>query len=161
MARLLSTYTNKIDRKGRVSVPARLRAALAAEQARCSDPGFAGLILFPSLRAEKVWNGCSGLFIENLVGDIDALDPFGEEADDFSVILAEARELPWDGEGRIVLPPDVIEDAGIDGQVMFAGRGAYIEIGAPEVIGERIALQSRRVRQDPGRLSRARRKDGA
>ena len=41
----LSTYVNKVDRKGRVSVPATFRASLAAETQR-----FPGVIVFPSYK---------------------------------------------------------------------------------------------------------------
>ena len=51
MALFLSTTINKIDKKGRVSVPASLRAALQLQD-------FSGVVLFRSL-IHPILEGCS------------------------------------------------------------------------------------------------------
>ena len=47
-------------------------------------------------------------------------------------VMAMARELPFDGEGRIILPAGLCEHAGIDDRAVFVGRGARFQIWAPE-----------------------------
>ena len=47
VALFMSTYVNKVDRKGRVSVPATFRAAVA-------DQSFPGIVVFPSFKYEAL-----------------------------------------------------------------------------------------------------------
>lgn len=121
----LSTYTNKIDKKGRVSVPSNFRAKLAEQP-------FSGIVAYPSFI-----NGCieaCGIDrIQKLSERIEALDPFSEEHDVFSTsILASSRELPFDTEGRVMLTEELIEMAKLDGIAMFVGKGQTFEIWEPE-----------------------------
>ena len=70
MPLFLSTYVNRVDKKGRVSVPARYRAALAGQM-------FNGVIAFPSYVNPAI--EASGLdFLEGLQDRLGAYDPFSE-----------------------------------------------------------------------------------
>jgi len=96
MALFLSTFVNKVDRKGRVSVPAPFRAAIQGQS-------FKGIIAFRSYR-EAAIEACAMDRMERLSDSIDALDQFSEEQDDFaSTIFADSHQLPIDGDGRIIL----------------------------------------------------------
>ena len=64
----LSTYTNKIDAKGRVSVPSSFRGVL-------EESGFKGLICYPSPILNSI-EGCGFNRIKKLSDTIDALGPF-------------------------------------------------------------------------------------
>ena len=46
--------------------------------------------------------------------------------------MAMAREMQFDGEGRIILPPAFFEHAGIEDRAVFVGRGSRFQIWAPE-----------------------------
>lgn len=124
VAVFLSTFANKIDRKGRVSVPAPFRAALEKELSN-------GLILYPSFKHPCI-EGCGDERIEEIVNSIDAIDAFSEEAENLQTILASSRQLQIDGDGRIVLPAELIEFAGIDGNALFVGIGRSFQIWKPE-----------------------------
>ena len=92
----LSTYENKIDKKGRVSVPASFRSYL-------SNLGYNGVICFPSFNNQSI-EAWPQNRIEKISNSIDALNPFEEKKDFFATsILSESINLQFDGEGRISL----------------------------------------------------------
>ncbi len=124
MPLFLSTFENKVDKKGRVSVPASFRSELI-------EQGFNGIIAFPSL-AHPAIEGWGKERMKALAGGIDTFDPFSDQRDNFAnAILAEATELAFDGEGRVVLPEKLKEHAGIGETATFVGRGSTFQIWAP------------------------------
>ena len=131
MALFLSTFINKIDRKGRVSVPAPFRSALA-------DQRFAGIVAFSSFRDSYNAIEASGMDrMERLSASIDRLNPFSDEHDDFaSVIFGTSVQISFDGEGRIVLPAHLRAHADIADQAAFVGRGATFQIWQPAALEE-------------------------
>lgn len=133
MTSFLSTFVNKVDRKGRVSVPAPFRAALAA------DP-YPGIIVYPSL-TDTALDGFGRAMLEDLNqrrldktmadGDFEqAL--LGSNDSLVDTIMAMAHEMPFDGDGRVVLPGALTETAGITDRATFVGRGSRFQIWAPE-----------------------------
>ncbi len=133
MPLFLSTYINKIDKKGRVSVPAGFRAALAGQS-------FQGVVLICS-HAHSALEGFSFSMMSELSERIDEFDLFSDEQDDLATaIFGEAVPLPFDGEGRVVLPVELMEHAGVVDQAAFVGMGHKFQIWDPE------ALKSRRDR---------------
>ncbi len=125
MALFLSTFVNRIDKKGRTSVPATFRAALAAQT-------FQGIIAYRSFTNACV-EGCGMDFMERLSDGAQSFDAFSAEQEDLSaLIFADARQLPWDPEGRINLPEDILAHAGISEAVAFVGKGQTFQIWQPE-----------------------------
>jgi MraZ protein len=125
MALFLSSYAKKIDKKGRVLVPNAFRAALVGEP-------FVGVVAYRSFINPCI-EACGMSRIETLSRRIEALDPFSEEHDAFSAtILGGSQELSFDGEGRMMLPPAMLEEAGIAEDLVFFGKGKTFEIWEPE-----------------------------
>lgn len=125
MALFLSTYRNKVDKKGRVSVPAPFRAVLASQP-------FAGIVAYPALKQPCI-EGASLAYIEKIYGMIDALDPMSEERDLIANgILGACVQLPFDGEGRIMLPRELLEAASITEEAVFVGKGDTFDVWQPE-----------------------------
>ncbi|MDR0296947.1 MAG: division/cell wall cluster transcriptional repressor MraZ [Rickettsia sp.] len=121
----LSKYINNLDKKGRVSVPASYRVALSSQ-------AFNGVIVYPSFR-NKCIEACSLKRLEELSQMIQTLDPYSEERDAFeTIILGEAIQLAFDGEGRVILPKSLIEHSDISDQVCFVGKGLVFEIWQPQ-----------------------------
>ncbi len=138
MALFLSTYINKIDKKGRVSVPSSFRAAL-------SDDGYQGVVLFKSYTHEAL-EGFPMEFMAELGARLDRFDLFSEDQNDLSTaIFAESIQLPFDGEGRIILPADYIEFCGVSDVVAFVGMGPKFQIWAPAALEARKAAARERV----------------
>ncbi|MEK9595471.1 MAG: division/cell wall cluster transcriptional repressor MraZ [Rhodospirillaceae bacterium] len=123
MSVFLSTFENKLDGKGRVSVPASFRSALDKQNS-------AGVVLFPSLR-HACLEGCGDQRIEQIAESIDRLDAFSEEAEAMQTILADSASLSIDGDGRMVLPEKMIAFAGLENVVVFVGQGRQFQIWAP------------------------------
>src|SRR5215468_9879425 len=99
----LSTYVNKVDRKGRVSVPATFRAAVA-------DQSFPGIVIFPSFKYEAL--DASGIKrMEEMSERLNTLGEFSEEHENLSMLFASSQPLPFDTEGRIGLPENLVEYA--------------------------------------------------
>jgi MraZ protein len=140
MALFLSTTVNKIDKKGRVSVPARWRAGLSGQS-------FHGIVAYPSFINTAI--DASGIDrIERLSESIDRFDPFSEERNAFGVaILANSRELPFDSEGRVVLSEDLIAHAGLADRAAFVGQGAIFQIWQPEAFASYEAEARTRARE--------------
>ena len=120
----LSRYTNNIDKKGRISVPAGYRNVLGSEN-------FAGVIVYPSIKHRCI-EACGLQRLEQLSQIIQNLDPYSEERDAFeTIILGESTQLNFDGEGRVVLPKHLMEYANLKDQVSFLGKGLVFEIWNP------------------------------
>ncbi|MDR1477215.1 MAG: division/cell wall cluster transcriptional repressor MraZ [Rickettsiales bacterium] len=124
MALFLGTILNKIDTKGRVSVPAGFRSAIKGGE-------FEGIVLYHSLTQGCI-EGCTMERMEKISEATDSLDLFSEENQNLSsLIFADARQLQFDVTGRIVIPADLIKYAGINGDALFVGKGKTFQIWAP------------------------------
>lgn len=129
MALFLSTHENKVDKKGRVSVPAQFRSVLASQH-------FQGIIVYSSFVHDCI-EACSMERIERLSESIDDLDPFSESRDAFATtILGGSTQLSFDGDGRVMLPQLLLEEAGIEDKAVFVGKGATFEIWQPKKFHE-------------------------
>ena len=120
----LSTFENKIDKKGRVSVPASFRSYL-------SNLGYNGVICYPSFN-----NNCIEAWpqdrIEKISNAIDSLNPFEEKKDYFATsILSESISLQFDGEGRISITDKLLKHAKIKSSMLFVGQGKTFQIWEP------------------------------
>lgn len=144
MAVFLSTFANKVDKKGRVSVPATFRAALEQEKS-------AGVILYPSFK-HPCLEGCGDERIEQIAESIDALDAFSEEAENLQTILADSVRLTVDGDGRVMLPKELIDFAGLDETAMFVGLGKSFQIWEPGAYEQHRDQKRARARQNNATL---------
>ena len=121
----LSTYENKLDKKGRVSVPASFRSYL-------SNLGYNGVICYPSFNHQsiEVWPQDR---IEKISNSIDTLNPFEEKRDYFATsVLSESENLQFDTEGRVLIPEKLLNHAKIKSVVLFVGLGKTFQIWEPK-----------------------------
>ena len=120
----LSKYQNKIDRKGRVSIPSAFRAAL-------SEDKFNGIIVYPSFKNNCI-EACSMARLQEIYGIIQKLDPYSEERDAFeTIVMGESIQLQFDNEGRVIIPAHLMQQVGITEQAVFVGKGLIFEIWEP------------------------------
>ena len=120
----LSTYENKLDKKGRVSVPASFRSYL-------SNLGYNGVVCYPSFNNQSIeaWPQDR---IEKISNTIDALNPFEEKKDYFATsILSESINLQFDSEGRIALTKKLLKHSKIRNSILFVGQGKTFQIWEP------------------------------
>lgn len=145
MARFLSTVTNKIDAKGRVSVPAPFRAVAVAQ-------GFAGVYCYSSFN-EAALDGGGADLVDELQSMIDEIDPFSEEYDALATaLLGGAHALSFDQDGRIHIPDQLLDYAHITESVSFVGLGRKFQMWQPEAFAERDARLRKLARESRGLL---------
>ena len=120
----LSIFENRLDKKGRVSVPASYRAHL-------SSLGYNGIICFPSFNNQSI-EAWSQDRIEKISNSIDTLNPFDEKKDYFATsILSESINLQFDSEGGILLGQKLLKHAKIKNSMLFVGQGKTFQIWEP------------------------------
>ena len=120
----LSSYENKLDKKGRVSVPASFRSYL-------SNLGYNGIVCFPSFNNASI-EAWSQDRVEKISNSIDYLNPFEEKRDFFATsILSESVGLQFDSEGRISLTSKLLKHAKIKNSMIFVGQGKTFQIWEP------------------------------
>ena len=149
MALFLSSFPKKIDKKGRVSVPSSFRTVLAVEP-------FNGIVVYPSF-INPCLEACGMNRIEKMSERIETLDPFSEEHDAFtSTIFGGLVQLGFDGEGRVMLPENLLKPASIKEDVIFVGKGHTFEIWEPAAFekhaeaSRKLALEKRQYLRAPG-----------
>jgi MraZ protein len=109
-------YQHSIDPKGRLSVPARFREALAqlgdhAEQ----------LVVVPNEHALEVHPLAEWQRIEE---KLNAQPMFTPEVRQLSrLYMSRAKDVTVDNVGRVLLPPDTRKQAGLDKEVTLVGGG--------------------------------------
>ena len=127
MALFLSTYVNKVDKKGRVSVPAQFRNEIARQD-------FQGIIVFRSPK-QPALECFTREQMELLSRRINEFDLFSDTQDDLaSTILGDSLQLSFDVDGRIVLPKEFADYAGVGEHAAFCGKGSTFQIWKPETL---------------------------
>ena len=133
----LSTYENKLDKKGRVSVPASFRSYL-------SNLGYNGVICYPSFNNQSIeaWPQDR---IEKISNAIDTLNPFEEKKDYFATsILSESANLQFDNEGRVTITPKLLKHAKIKNSMLFVGQGKTFQIWEPAMFEKFRAIAKKK-----------------
>ena len=127
MSHFLGTHQNRLDAKGRVSVPAAFRAALRTGEA----DGPTALILRPSHKYPCI-EGWPVPKFDALASSLGKLAQFSDAHEDMSAALyADAFPVESDKEGRILLPAELVEHAALTNQVSFMGMGDTFQIWEP------------------------------
>ena len=147
MDRFVSTFTNRLDAKGRVSIPAPFRAVLERQGFRDGGAGAVSIYCYPSLDAPSLDAGGESLAV-TIDGLLAGLPDYSDERDELSVALyGDVHLLAIDGDGRAVLPEGLRAHAGLDALVTFVGLGQKFQIWAPERFEERRRRAREKVRE--------------
>ena len=119
----LSTFEHRIDKKGRLSVPAPFRSVLEHRR----NP----LYLYKSL-TEPCLEGCGPERISQIVDAIDSMDSLSAEVATLQTMLSSAQEMKLDSEGRIMLNADFMAFAELNDAALYAGIGRSFQIWLPD-----------------------------
>ena len=139
MALFTGTFENKVDGKGRVSLPADYRDLL-------TDADQRSFYIFPSPNHDAL-EACDEAFMQRVADSIEEqADMFSDEEDGLSYIISSARRVQYDSTGRFVLPAEFAEHAGIDGKASFVGMNQRFQIWAPEKYAVREAEKRQRAK---------------
>ena len=139
MNRFVSTYTMRLDAKGRISIPASYRAVLSRD-------GFEGLYCHPAIDRSALDAGGHVLLAE-IESLIERYPPYSDEREEFSAALyGQSETLKLDSEGRIVLTETLKTHAHIADAVTCVGLGHKFQIWEPERFRAHLAEATGKVR---------------
>ncbi len=121
----MDTITNKVDAKGRVSLPSDYRAIVKELSTE--------IVCYRSLSAPCI-EGCLEDTLDKLATEIEnSTDFFSETQDNLTnLIFGDAKRFPFDSTGRIVLTDKLLQHAGITDAAVFVGKGRKFQIWSPE-----------------------------
>jgi MraZ protein len=148
MSPFLGTHQNRLDAKGRVSIPAPFRALLK------DADGSTSLILRPSHKHAciEAWPAAS---FNALGRPLEGMDLFSEDHDDMAISLyADAYPAEADKEGRIMLLEALVAHANLTDAATFLGAGRIFQIWEPAA-AERHKAQARERARANGTLRAA------
>lgn len=135
-----SEYESKLDSKGRLVLPSRIKAQLPEDgggHELVIRRGFEQcLILYPMVEFRKVFSKISGL------------NEFNEEYRKLQRnFLSGVVTVELDNNGRFLIPKNMLSYAQIEKDAMLVGMGNKVELWNP-------AIYEKHIIQDPGELSK-------
>jgi MraZ protein len=138
--RFVSNVTNRLDAKGRVSIPSSFRQVLARD-------GFDGLFIYPALDIAALDAGGHAL-----LGEIDRMldsEAPGSHGRDHlaTALLGVSDVLKIDPEGRVQLTDSLKDAAGLTDHVTFVGLGNKFQLWQPDRFAEHLASARARLRE--------------
>ncbi|MCB1466387.1 MAG: division/cell wall cluster transcriptional repressor MraZ [Rhizobiaceae bacterium] len=151
MDRFLSSAVNRIDAKGRVSVPAPFRTIVQKR-------GYSELYAIRQLEVPALDVGGPDL-LDGLEERIAQEDPLLQTADDLAYFYyGDGAFLKLDQDGRITVSDFIREHTGITTDVAFVGKGKVFQIWEPEKfraygaeVRARLLARRRAAAATPGR----------
>jgi MraZ protein len=133
MTQFMGTHINRLDAKGRISIPAPFRAALKAQ------PG-GGTILLRRSHLHPCVDVWPVAMLEKAAQRLAEMDPLSRAHEEISAqIYGDSFPTEADKEGRIVVPQRYLAYAGITDAVSVTGRGIYFQLWEPAAGERRIA----------------------
>ena len=137
----LDTIANKVDAKGRVSLPADYRAIVKELSTE--------IVCYRSLTSPCI-EGCTEDLLEKLATDIEnSTDFFSETQDDLTnLIFGDAKRFTFDSTGRIMLTEKLIKHAEITDTAVFVGKGRKLQIWSEENWAKEEERLREKVRQN-------------
>lgn len=146
MLKVRTHASGKLDDKGRLSLPSKLRDALGVHRVH-------SLVLL-SVRG-AVWGWTPEAF-DALEARMHGIDPFTAASQDFAhAVLATAEEVDVDKTGRIRLPAELRAQGGIDREVRVFSVLDRIEIWDERRWQERFEIAQQRAAALDGLPARA------
>ena len=117
----MDTITNKVDGKGRVSLPSDYRAIVKELSTE--------IVCYRSLSSPCI-EGCLEETLDKLAQDIETSTDFFSETQDnlTNLIFGDAKRFPFDSTGRIVLTDKLLSHANITDCAVFIGKGRIFQI---------------------------------
>jgi len=124
MATFVGSYENKVDAKGRVSVPSRFRDEIR-------EQSYQGIVVSMSTDPGAI-DACDYHRITEVSAGLDDPDLYSPaERLQAERIIARSTLLPLDENGRVLLPQALVAHAGIERAALFTGKGPTFQIWNP------------------------------
>ncbi len=137
----IGRHENKIDAKGRMSIPAEFRKVLDQGDPDRDAGAYPRLLLVIGDERTPYVQGMTVARGATLRRQIRRLKPADPRRIDLEEVLYELSvQIAVDETGRIVVPPAAREKLGLSDKAMMVGRGETFQIWEPET---RMAKRSR------------------
>jgi MraZ protein len=122
----LGQYQHSIDEKGRMTIPSRFRDLL--EEGAYVTQGFdRNLMVMTNEYFEQVYQR---------ITEMNLTDPSARLLR--RLILANAYQIETDKAGRILMPQNLRQFVGLNGEAVIVGQGEYFEVWSPSVWYEQV-----------------------
>ncbi len=130
--------TSKVDKKGRVSLPAAHRAVLASEDPDCTDGKNPHMVLVHSKSHEHCARGFTVKAYKKIRKKISKM-PYGAEKDAAVKALIQAATLVQvDDNGRMILRKDIRDRFNIGDNAVFVGSDDHLQIWDHDIYYETL-----------------------
>jgi MraZ protein len=133
MDQFLGSHVNRLDAKGRISIPAPFRGVLKATQDSASVV-LRRSHLHPCI---DVWPMAMLEQSKARLAQMDMLDPAYDEI--AARLFGDSLPADPDKEGRIIIPGRYLQHANITEMLTLTGRGTYFQIWEPDAAERRLA----------------------
>lgn len=148
MTVFLSSYLNGVDKKGRVSVPAPFRNEMAQHPRQV-------VVVYTAPEGGYLYGWAYEDFVK-LADHIQRMPPLSPVRQRLArAILAAARPLNIDADGRIMLPENLMQAVGLADNALFAGQGEYFTLWNPDKYEAQMKADSEFTNADLEELSKA------
>ena len=124
MVEFVGRFLNKIDKKGRISVPALWRPNLVSKE-------FSGVVVQQCDNYLAI-DGYSQKYLDRLQSFLDEDDPLSEENEYEATLVFGSSMLTFDREGRIIIPELFRNQSSLMNEALFVGMGRRFRIWEPE-----------------------------
>ena len=122
MTEFVGKFLNKIDKKGRVSVPALWRPKLLGKD-------FSGIVAQKS--DYNSIDAYSQKYLESYQDWLDKQDPLLETNEYEATLIFGSSMLPFDQEGRVLIPEILRNNSSLTNDALFVGMGRKFRIWEP------------------------------
>jgi MraZ protein len=119
-------FTHTVDKKNRLAIPARWRAAASGSNEFCILRDKKNhLLVLPQTVVDKMLNTADGISISE-----------EKRRDALRMMAADGHSTPCDKQGRIVLTRELLEHAGISNEAVLVGEWNKFGIWSPSGYAE-------------------------
>ncbi len=123
--------TNKVDGKGRVSIPAPFRVVLAAGDPACESSKNPRMVLMHDMGGDPCLKGYTIEAAKKMERQILALPQGQKRKKLYHRMAARTMPLSIDDNGRIIIRNDLLEKFNIDATAIFVGHIELFQIWNP------------------------------
>ena len=124
--RYIGTASLKVDAKGRIAVPAFCRVNDAK-------------VFFVTYGRKRFLRLYDWKDFSKSVDMLEGLDPFDARTEEMKRALLGGNKLEMDSHGRLTIPKNLRDWAGLTGEVVVTGVSSYMEIWASEAYAAEFA----------------------
>ncbi len=144
MSSFRGQYSHALDKKGRVSIPARYREILRkqSDEQLILSPRDGHLKAYPLMEWEKMEE------------DLKRFPKFNKDVEDYKRFLfSSAQECSLDAQGRILISPELREKTGLKESVLFVGMIENFELWNKDVFSQRYKTTSDTISETESKIA--------